>query len=130
MCLHSQDKRVLYGYLGLALLAANHGDYAQAFIQLREAERLVQDTVYRAVLLLVSGHFWLQQGRAELTVAALRRVLRHFRGPDAKQAPPATLELIPRLEYLLVLAEVKLGVAEQPIARLNALLETSRQRGI
>lgn len=58
--LHSQDKRVLYGFLGLALLAANRGDYAQAFIQLREAERLMQqrqvpDTVYRAVLLLVSG---------------------------------------------------------------------------
>lgn len=86
---------MLYGYLGLALLAANRGDYAQAFIQLRDAERLMQqrhvpETVYRAVL-LVSGHLWLQQGRAELTVQAVRRVLRHFRGPSAKQAPPATL---------------------------------------
>ncbi|TFY91026.1 helix-turn-helix transcriptional regulator [Pseudomonas nabeulensis] len=135
MCLHSQDKRVLYGFLGLALLAANRGDYAQAFVQLRDAERLMQqrqvpDTVYRAVLLLVSGHFWLQQGRAELTVEAVRRVLRHFRGPLAKQAPPATLELIPRLEYLLVLAEVKLGCAEHPVARLTALLDTTHQRGM
>ncbi|SFP47135.1 LuxR C-terminal-related transcriptional regulator [Pseudomonas sp. NFPP28] len=135
MCLHSQDKRVLYGFLGLALLAANRGDYAGAFVQLREAERLMQqrqvpDTVYRAVLLLVSGHFWLQQGRAELTVEAVRRVLRHFRGPQAKQAPPATLELIPRLEYLLVLAEVKLGCAEQPVARMTALLEAAHQRGM
>ncbi|PRA26740.1 LuxR C-terminal-related transcriptional regulator [Pseudomonas poae] len=135
MCLHSQDKRVLYGFLGLALLAANRGDYAQAFVQLRDAERLMQqrqvpDTVYRAVLLLVSGHFWLQQGRAELTVEAVRRVLRHFRGPNAKQAPPATLELIPRLEYLLVLAEVKLGCAEHPVARLTALLDTTHQRGM
>ncbi|USW00260.1 LuxR C-terminal-related transcriptional regulator [Pseudomonas pergaminensis] len=135
MCLHSQDKRVLYGFLGLALLAANRGDYAQAFVQLREAERLMQqrqvpDTVYRAVLLLVSGHFWLQQGRAELTVEAVRRVLRHFRGPQAKQAPPATLELIPRLEYLLVLAEVKLGCADQAVARLTALLETTHKRGM
>jgi len=135
MCLHSQDKRVLYGFLGLALLAANRGDYAQAFVQLREAERLMQqrqvpDTVYRAVLLLVSGHFWLQQGRAELTAQAVRRVLRHFRGPQAKQAPPATLELIPRLEYLLVLAEVKLGCADQPVARLKALLHATHQRGM
>ncbi|MFN3356156.1 MAG: LuxR C-terminal-related transcriptional regulator [Pseudomonas sp.] len=135
MCLHSQDKRVLYGFLGLALLAANRGDYAQAFVQLREAERLMQqrqvpDTVYRAVLLLVSGHFWLQQGRAELTVEAVRRVLRHFRGPQAKQAPPATLELIPRLEYLLVLAEVKLGCADQPLERLIALLEATQRRGM
>lgn len=135
MCLHGQDKRVLYGFLGLALLAANRGDYAGAFVQLREAERLMQqrqvpDTVYRAVLLLVSGHLWLQQGRAELTVAAVRRVLRHFRGPQAMQAPPATLELIPRLEYLLVLAEVKRGCAEQPLARLTALLDTAHQRGM
>lgn len=135
MCLHSQDKRVLYGFLGLALMAANRGDYAHAFDQLREAERLMQqrqvpDRVYRAVLLLVSGHFWLQQGRADLTVEAVRRVLRHFRGPQAKQAPPATLELIPRLEYLLVLAEVKLGCAEQPLARLTALLQATHQRGM
>jgi LuxR family transcriptional regulator, maltose regulon positive regulatory protein len=135
MCLHSQDKRVLYGFLGLALLAANRGDYAQAFAHLRDAERLMQqrlvpDSVYRAVLLLVSGHFWLQQGRAELTVEAVRRVLRHFRGPQARQAPPATLELIPRLEYLLVLAEVKLGCAEQPLERLSALLATVQQRGM
>ena len=135
MCLHSQDKRVLYGFLGLALLAANRGDYAQAFVQLRDAERLMQqrqvpDTVYRAVLLLVSGHFWLQQGRAELTVEAVRRVLRHFRGPQARQAPPATLELVPRLEYLLVLAEVKLGCADQSVERLTALLETAHQRGM
>lgn len=88
------------------------------------------DSVYRAVLLLVSGHFWLQQGRAELTVEAVRRVLRHFRGPQARQAPPATLELIPRLEYLLVLAEVKLGVAVQPMERLYALLDTTQQRGM
>ncbi|KAA0946995.1 MULTISPECIES: LuxR C-terminal-related transcriptional regulator [unclassified Pseudomonas] len=135
MCLHSQDKRVLYGFLGLALLAANKGDYDQAFIQLRDAERLMQtrqvpDTVYRAVLLLLSGHFWLQQGRAELTLEAVSRVLRHYRGPKAKQAPPATLELIPRLEYLQVLAEVKLRRADEPLARLNALLDTARQRGM
>ncbi|MDF2793930.1 MAG: helix-turn-helix transcriptional regulator [Pseudomonas orientalis] len=135
ICLHSQDKRVLYGFLGLALLAANRGDYAQAFIQLREAERLMQQRhvpvlVYRAVLLLVSGHFWLQQGRAELTMEAVRRVLRHFQGPCAKQAPPATLELIPRLEYLLVLAEVRLGCAEHPLERLGALLDSTRQRGM
>lgn len=93
-------------------------------------QRHVPQSVYRAVLLLISGHFWLQQGRADLTVEAVRRVLRHFHGPHARQAPPATLELIPRLEYLLVLAEVRLGCAEQPLSRLNALLEVTRQRGM
>lgn len=135
LCRQSQDKRVLYGFLGLALLSGNKGDYAQAFIQLRDAERLMQqrqvpDTIYRAVLLLLSGHFWLQQGRAELTLEAVSRVLRHYRGAQAKQAPPSTLELIPRLEYLLVLAEVKLGCADQPVERLQALLETTRRQGM
>ncbi len=113
-CLRSHDKRVLYGFLGQAQLAANQGDYAQAFVRLRDAERLMQqrqipDTVYRGVLLQVSSHFWLQQGRPELAREALSRVLKHYRGPRARQAPPATLELIPRIEYLLILARVRLA---------------------
>ncbi|MGN8343584.1 LuxR C-terminal-related transcriptional regulator [Pseudomonas sp. SMV71] len=128
-----QDKQVLYGFLGKASLAANQADYDEAFRQLRDAERIMQqrhipDTVYRGVLLQTSCQFWLQQGRAELAHEALRRVLRHFRGPQAKHAPPATLELIPRLEYLLVLAEVYLQRAQDPQARLQAMIDQA-QRG-
>lgn len=133
-CLRSQDKRVLYGFLGQAQLAANQGDYAQAFIRLRDAERLMQqrqipDTVYRGVLLQVSSQFWLQQGRPELAREALSRVLRHYRGPHARQAPPATLELIARIEYLLVLAQVYLHRCPDPILQLNRLLEHARRSG-
>ncbi|MCJ8203693.1 LuxR C-terminal-related transcriptional regulator [Pseudomonas sp. RGM2987] len=131
--LHCQDKQVLYGFLGKASLAANQADYGEAFRQLRDAERIMQqrhipDTVYRGVLLQTSCQFWLQQGRAELAHEALSRVLRHFRGPQAKHAPPATLELIPRLEYLLVLAEVYLHRAQDPQARLQAMIAQA-QRG-
>lgn len=134
-CLRSQDKRVLYGFLGQAQLAANQSDYAQAFIRLRDAERLMQqrhipDTVYRGVLLQVSSQFWLQQGRPELAREALSRVLRHYRGPNARQAPPATLELIARLEYLLVLAQVYLGQAQTPDLQLCRWLEQARQLGM
>lgn len=125
--LHSQDKQVLYGFLGKASLAANTGDYGEAFRQLRDAERIMQqrhipDAVYRGVLLLTSCQFWLQQGRPELAHEALTRVLRHFRGPQARHAPPATLELIPRLEYLLVLSEVYLHRAQDPQAQLKAMI--------
>lgn len=135
ICLRSQDKRALYGFLGLAQLAANRLDYAQAFVLLRDAERLMQqrripDTVYRSVLLQHSCHFWLQQGRPELAHEALTRVLRHYHGPRARQAPPATLELIPGLEYLLVLTEVYLGQAQTPLDRLEAQQEWARQRGM
>lgn len=134
-CVHSQDKLALYGFLGLAQLAANQRDYAQAFVRLRDADRLMQqrhipETVYRGVLLQVSSHFWLQQGRPELAHEALSRVLRHYRGPYARQAPPATLELIPRVEYLLVLAEVYLQQAQDPVAQLGVLLEAAQRRGM
>ncbi|WP_210642894.1 LuxR C-terminal-related transcriptional regulator [Pseudomonas sp. Tri1] len=130
--LHSQDKQVLYGFLGKATLAANQGDYGEAFMQLRDAERIMQqrhipDTVYRGVLLQTSCQFWLQQGRPELAHEALTRVLRHFHGPQAKHAPPATLELIPRLEYLLVLTEVYLHRERDPQARLETMIAQARQ---
>jgi ATP/maltotriose-dependent transcriptional regulator MalT len=130
-CLCSFDKRVLYGFLGQAQLAADQGDYPQAFMRLRDAERLMQqrqipDTVYRGVLLQLSSEFWLQQGRPELAREALSRVLRHYRGPRARQAPPATLELIPRIECLLILAETRLGQTQQPVLRLQSLLEQAR----
>ena len=133
-CLRSHDKRVLYGFLGLAQLAANQGDYAQAFVRLRDAERLMQqrqipDTVYRGVLLQVSSQFWLQQGRAELACEALSRVLNHYRGPRARQAPPATLELIPRIEYLLILAKVRLKQdATDAAAQLESLMKQAQAR--
>jgi len=127
-CLCSFDKRVLYGFLGQAQLAADQGDYPQAFMRLRDAERLMQqrqipDTVYRGVLLQVSSEFWLQQGRPELAHEALSRVFRHYRGSRARQAPPTTLELIPRIECLLILAETRLHQTHQPMERLQCLIE-------
>lgn len=134
-CLRSQDKRAFYGFLGLATLEAGQGRYAQAFMRLREAERLMQlhhvpDLVYRGMLLLVSSYFWLQQGRPALVRETLTRVLRHYRGPQAVQAPPATLELVPRIEALLVLADVHLQQATAPLDRLQSLLDQARGCGM
>ena len=66
----------------------------------------------------------------ELAHEALSRVLRHYHGPRALQAPPATLDPIPSLEYSLVLAEVQLGRAQSPIAQLASRLQWSRERGM
>ncbi|WP_460117968.1 helix-turn-helix transcriptional regulator [Pseudomonas sp. S2_C03] len=135
LCLRNHDKRALYGFLGLAQLAANRQDYAQAFVLLRDAERLMQqrripETVYRGVLLQVSSHFWLQQGRPELAREALNRLLRHYRGPDAIQAPPATLSLIARVEYQLVLAETHLRLTQRPLERLQPLIDHARHNAM
>lgn len=127
-CLRNHDKRVLYGFLGQAQLAADQDDYALAFMRLRDAERLMQlrripDTVYRGALLQLSSQFWLQQGRLELARETLGRVLKHYRGPQALQAPPATLELIARIEYQLVLAELRPEQVPSPLQRLRTLYE-------
>ena len=134
-CLRSKDKLALFGFLGLATLDANQGDYARAFVWLRDAERVMQQNhipeyFWRGVLLQVSSHFWLQQGRAGLVQEALARVLRHLQRHPAKHAPPATLELIPSIEYLLVLAEVYLHQAEQPLQRLHILQQKAHQDGM
>jgi ATP/maltotriose-dependent transcriptional regulator MalT len=134
-CLQSQDKHALYGFLGQAQIAANQRDYAHAFDRLREAERVMQqrqipDTVYRGVLLQISSHFWLQQGRPELAREALTRVLRHYRGPCARQAPPATLQLIARIEYQLVLAQTHLQQTQKPLDRLQALLDHAQRHAM
>jgi ATP/maltotriose-dependent transcriptional regulator MalT len=133
-CLRSHDKRVLFGYLGLAQIAANHCEYAQAFERLHEAERLMQqrripDTVYRGVLLQVSSQIWLQQGRAQLAHEALSRVLRHYQPPNALQAPPATVELIARIQYLLILAKACLHRGSDLSEQLQVLLDKARHCG-
>ncbi|MCO8314331.1 LuxR C-terminal-related transcriptional regulator [Pseudomonas mandelii] len=133
-CLRSHDKHVLYAYLGLAQIAANHCEYAQAFERLHEAERLMQqrripDTVYRGVLLQVSSQFWLQQGRAQLAHEALSRVLRHYQPPNALQAPPATVELIARIQYLLILAKAYLHRGSDLPEQLQVLLDKARNCG-
>jgi ATP/maltotriose-dependent transcriptional regulator MalT len=135
ICLRNHDKRVLYGFLGLAQLAANQRDYDLAFAHLRDADRLMQqrqssDTVYRAVLLQISSHIWLQQGRPELAHEALNRVLRHYRGLQARQAPPATVMLITRIEYLLVLAQIYLHKAKDPMSQLTHVLEQAQRSGM
>ncbi|WP_231988007.1 helix-turn-helix transcriptional regulator [Pseudomonas granadensis] len=134
-CLRSEDKRVLYGYLGQAQLAGNRGDYASAFERLREAERVMQqrqipDTVYRGVVLQVSSQFWLQQGRPQLAHEALGRLLRHYRGPSGLQAPPATFELITRIEYLLACACMQLNPDQNWFTALEPLLKRAQTQGM
>ncbi|MEA9979884.1 LuxR C-terminal-related transcriptional regulator [Pseudomonas sp. RTS4] len=134
-CLRSKDKLALFGFLGLAILDANQSNYAQAFVWLRDAERVMQQNhipeyFWRGVLLQVSSHFWLQQRRPELVRVALTRVLHHLSCAPAKHAPPATLELVPHIEYLLVLAEVYLHQAEQPMQRLQVLQRFANQQGM
>lgn len=134
-CLRNGDKRALYGYIGQAQLAGNQGDYAHAFERLRMAERVMQqrhipDTVYRGVILQVSSQLWLQQGRPQLAYETLNRLLRHYCGPSALQAPPATLELINRIECSLACAAAQMASGENRLPRIERLLEQAEANGM
>ncbi|WP_064119405.1 helix-turn-helix transcriptional regulator [Pseudomonas fluorescens] len=134
-CLRSEDKRVLYGYLGQAQLAGNRRDYACAFERLREAERVMQqrqipETVYRGVVLQISSQLWLQQGRPQRVQETLGRLLRHYRGPSALQAPPATFELITRIEYLLACANAQMSSDDNGLVTVERLLERAQAAGM
>ncbi|MDE3736344.1 LuxR C-terminal-related transcriptional regulator [Pseudomonas resinovorans] len=129
------DYRALFGFLGLATLDANRRAFDSAFDRLREAERLMQmrhipERVYRAVLLQVSSSLLLMQGRSGQARHALLRVLKHFRGEHAVQAPPATLDLIPRIEWHLALAELYEGEVFNARQRLLGQLHKAREAGM
>jgi ATP/maltotriose-dependent transcriptional regulator MalT len=93
-------------------------------------QRQIPDTVYRGVVLQVSSQFWLQQGRPQLVQEALGRLLRHYRGPSALQAPPATFELIIRIEYLLACAHTQLNPDENCLPTIERLLNQAQARGM
>jgi ATP/maltotriose-dependent transcriptional regulator MalT len=81
------------------------------------------------VLLQVSSQIWLQQGRAQLAHEALSRVLRHYQPPNALQAPPATIQLIARIQYLLILATASLQRGSDLPEQLQMLLDKARKCG-
>ncbi|HCF9255745.1 TPA: helix-turn-helix transcriptional regulator, partial [Pseudomonas aeruginosa] len=75
-CAACGDPAVLWGYLGLAELAALQGDVDAAFRHLEDAERLMQyqhvdELLYRGLLLRAKVRLWLVQGRVEQADRAL-----------------------------------------------------------
>jgi ATP/maltotriose-dependent transcriptional regulator MalT len=58
-------------------------------------------------------------------------VLKHYRGPQARQAPPATLELIPRIEYLLIIARFRTEPdTGEAAAQLESLMKLAQAQGM
>lgn len=108
--LAASDHWALFGFLGLAKLDAEQRDFDRAFERLHEAERLMQlrrvsQWVYRALLLQASSNLLLLQRRGRQARSLLLQALRPFRGGDGRQTPPATIDLVFRLELQLAIAE-------------------------
>ncbi|GLH54709.1 LuxR family transcriptional regulator [Pseudomonas atacamensis] len=129
-----RDISVLIGHCVIARLDGASGEFAKAFAELAEAERLmhiwdVPPIYYLAMITLVKCELWLAQGRIDLAEAWLARLGQTYTGENAA-APP---EFHPQLPLHVELQQALLDVIQgQPMlaeGRLNVLHENGQQTG-
>jgi LuxR family maltose regulon positive regulatory protein len=129
-----RDISVLIGHCVIARLDGSSGDFAKAFAELAEAERLmhiwdVPPIYYLAMITLVKCELWLAQGRTDLAEAWLARLGQTYTGERAA-APP---EFHPQLPLHVELQQALLDLIQgQPMlaeGRLNVLHENGQQTG-
>ncbi|MFJ4607638.1 LuxR C-terminal-related transcriptional regulator [Pseudomonas atacamensis] len=129
-----RDISVLIGHCVIARLDGACGEFAKAFAELAEAERLmhiwdVPPIYYLAMITLVKCELWLAQGRIDLAEAWLARLGQTYTGENAA-APP---EFHPQLPLHVELQQALLDVIQgQPMlaeGRLNVLHENGQRTG-
>ena len=129
-----RDISVLIGHCVIARLDGASGEFAKAFAELAEAERLmhiwdVPPIYYLAMITLVKCELWLAQGRIDLAEAWLARLGQTYTGENAA-APP---EFHPQLPLHVELQQALLDVIQgQPMlaeGRLNVLQENGQRTG-
>jgi LuxR family maltose regulon positive regulatory protein len=129
-----RDISVLIGHCVIARLEGSSGEFAKAFAELAEAERLmhiwdVPPIYYLAMITLVKCELWLAQGRTDLAEAWLTRLGQTYNG-DHPAAPPEFHPQLPlHIELQQALLEVIQGQPMQAEGRLNALIENGQQTG-
>ncbi|QSL88749.1 LuxR C-terminal-related transcriptional regulator [Pseudomonas atacamensis] len=129
-----RDISVLIGHCVIARLDGASHEFAKAFAELAEAERLmhiwdVPPIYYLAMITLVKCELWLAQGRIDLAEAWLARLGQTYTGENAA-APP---EFHPQLPLHVELQQALLDVIQgQPMlaeGRLNVLHENGQRTG-
>ena len=129
-----RDISVLIGHCVIASFEGRRGDFAKAFAELAEAERLmhiwdVPPIYYLAMITLIKCELWLAQGRTDLADAWLTRLGQTYNGEQAAAAP----EFHPHLPQHIGLQQAALdAVRHQPDAalqRLAALAQRAHDSG-
>lgn len=129
-----RDISILIGHCVIARLEGNSGEFAKAFAELAEAERLmhiwdVPPIYYLAMITLVKCELWLAQGRTDLAEAWLARLGQTYTGEHAAAPPEFHPQLPLHIELQQALLEVIQGQPMLAEGRLNALLEHGQQTG-
>jgi LuxR family maltose regulon positive regulatory protein len=129
-----RDISVLIGHCVIARVEGSSGEFAKAFAELAEAERLmhiwdVPPIYYLAMITLVKCELWLAQGRTDLAEAWLARLGQTYTGEHAAAPPEFHPQLPLHIELQQALLEVIQGQPMLAEGRLNALLEQGQQSG-
>lgn len=129
-----RDISLLPGHCSLAALEGRAGNFAEAFAQLAEAERLmhiwdVPAIYYLAIITLNKCELWLAQGRTELAGTWLERLAETYCGEAAAAAP----EFHPQLPVHIALLQANLaavtGRQEEAEQRLRGLCQARAEGG-
>ena len=129
-----RDISVLIGHCVIARVEGHAGEFARAFAELAEAERLmhiwdVPPVYYLAMITLVKCELWLAQGRTELAEAWLARLGQTYTGERAAAPPEFHPQLPLHVELQQALLESIRGQPMQAEGRLDALLQHAQQTG-
>ncbi|KAA0956845.1 LuxR C-terminal-related transcriptional regulator [Pseudomonas sp. ANT_H12B] len=129
-----RDISVLIGHCVIARLEGSSGEFAKAFAELAEAERLmhiwdVPPIYYLAMITLVKCELWLAQGRTDLAEAWLARLSQTYNGERAAAPPEFHPQLPLHIELQQALLDVIRGQPMLAEGRLNALLEHGQKTG-
>jgi len=129
-----RDISVLIGHCVVARLDGSGGEFAKAFAELGEAERLmhiwdVPPIYYLAMITLVKCELWLAQGRTDLAEAWLARLGQTYTGERAAAPPEFHPQLPLHVELQQALLDVIQGHPMLAEGRLNVLHENGQQTG-
>ncbi|HDS1680939.1 TPA: helix-turn-helix transcriptional regulator [Pseudomonas putida] len=129
-----RDISVLIGHCVIASLDGREGQFAEAFAELAEAERLmhiwdVPPIFYLAMITLVKCELWLAQGRIDLAESWLLRLGQTYGGEHPAAAPEFHPLLPLHIELQQALLERVQQRSEDALARLSALAERGQASG-
>ncbi|WP_460130139.1 LuxR C-terminal-related transcriptional regulator [Pseudomonas sp. H1_D05] len=129
-----RDISVLIGHCVIARLDGSSGEFAKAFAELAEAERLmhiwdVPPIYYLAMITLVKCELWLAQGRTDLAEAWLARLGQTYTGERAAAPPEFHPQLPLHVELQQALLDLNQGQPMLAEGRLNVLHENGQQTG-
>ncbi|WP_223488078.1 LuxR C-terminal-related transcriptional regulator [Pseudomonas sp. A-RE-19] len=129
-----RDISVLIGHCVIARLEGGSGEFAKAFAELAEAERLmhiwdVPPIYYLAMITLVKCELWLAQGRTDLAEAWLARLGQTYNGEHPAAPPEFHPQLPLHIELQQAVLDMLKGQSMLAEGRLNALHEHGQHSG-